>query len=174
MSREELTQIMQRIAEYYDKFIVNPSKVMAWYRLFKDYSYSIMTDAVDEYAMNNSYAPVPDKLKSTYFNLIEQRKAVAMEQLRQQRETGEVCKYCNGTGWFYTLTGKNLLERDVAPCKCQGDPSSLNKALACPAVKWSDKHSAFIPLREWVGEERQQKQAAAMPVLDFKNVGKSF
>lgn len=145
MQKSELATVMSRLSCFYENFTVTDKKVDAWFLIFNSYPAELMQIAVKNYTMNNRYAPTPQKLKLSFQKAWKEYKERLKYEAMQKHAAGEVCKYCEGTGWFYTLYGEGLKNSFVSPCRCQGNSSSLNKALKCKEVEWSDKHRAFIP-----------------------------
>lgn len=167
MKQSDMLLLMQRIACFYPKFEVTDEKMKAWYSLFENYDRDTMEQAINEYAGGSRYAPLPKDIKEAYWQIQNDRKAERAKVLmREAKENG--CRYCGGSGWFRTLVD-DIYGSFLCACKCQGDPTNLNKALASPDYEWSDEQKAFVPRRDWVGDEKPRNQpiSAGQMNLDF-------
>lgn len=174
MKQSDMLLLMQRIACFFPKFEVSDEKAKAWHSLFADYDRDIMEQAVNECAGGGKYAPTPKEIKEAYWQIQNERKAARAAALRQEaKDSG--CKYCGGTGWFRTLVD-DAYGSFVCACKCQGDPTNLNKALACDLYKWSDTQKAFVPRRDWIGKDKPQNKppAVGQTNIDFGSVVKTL
>lgn len=175
MQRAELMALMERLTEFYDRFVVTDEKVTAWYRIFKDYETKTFEMAVDEYAASNGYAPTPDKLKKAYWDAQEKEAEQRQERLRrlaiENAKKGETCPYCHGSGYFHIIDSEGY--GNVAPCKCAGEIRALNYYLNPDnGYKWQPDHRGgqFEPLNGWIGDELQKqpnKQVSGQAVIDF-------
>lgn len=55
MTREESKNLMKRIKEHYQDFIVDEGKIDEWHRYFKDYSYNDVSKKLDEHLSSQEY-----------------------------------------------------------------------------------------------------------------------
>jgi len=142
-----MMQILQKTAELYNQASPSEDKIKVWFELFRYYDYKTLDMALNRYAEKGKYQPKPADLIEIYRDIIHKREA---EAKAQTMESAKDCKYCEGTGWFRTITSSG--ESYVCACKCQGNPTNLNLALASRDFKWSDEKRAFVPRDTWVGD----------------------
>ena len=55
MTREESKNLMKRIKEHYQDFIVDEGKIDEWHKYLKDYSYSDVSKKLDEHLSSQEY-----------------------------------------------------------------------------------------------------------------------
>lgn len=168
MNHADMLTILTEIAVFFDKFAVTDEKVMAWHKVFKNYDTKTMLAAVDEYAMTNSYAPTPDKLRMAYFAIVKKHQAEEEERIRT-RARGMNCEFCEGSGYFRVMEGGCPC---VAPCRCRGNTKALAYYQAPEnGYIWNAKKKMFEKRTAWIGDEDAKTERRWM---DYDNFVDSF
>lgn len=165
MQSAEMLKLLEKVADLFGLSAPKEEKVKAWLEIFKSYDYKTLDIALNNYAAKEKYQPKPADLIEAYWEIVHKREG---EAVAKAMEGAKDCKYCQGTGWFRTIPKDDPYGGYVCACKCQGDPTNLNLALASKEFKWSDKKRAFVPRDTWIGDDEPGDRG----IFDYDDVGR--